>query len=34
MDMFESVEVFMENVKKKGGLDHLARERDKFLNSI
>ena len=33
-DMIQAVETMFNNVKNKGGLDALAKERDKFINKI
>ena len=34
MDMLESVELYIQKVKDNGGLEELARERDRFLSRI
>lgn len=33
-DMLETVEVLIENIKKKGGLEEIAKERQEFLVSL
>jgi len=33
-DMIDAVEIALRNIKEKGGLDALARERDEFLRKI